>query len=150
MRALNTRNDKELASNVVVAERILDRMKGLIGKEGLYEGEALLIRPCKSIHTIGMRFPIDVLFLDFDNRVVESREEMPPFRLTRTYLKASTVLELPAGTLSLTETRKGDTISFGTLFYIVKPAISPPFLRFSPPCQAPLRHSSPLSSPFRR
>jgi uncharacterized membrane protein (UPF0127 family) len=112
MRALNTRNDKELASNVVVAERILDRMKGLIGKDGLYEGEALWIRPCKSIHTIGMRFPIDVVFLDFDNRVVESREKMPPFRLTRTYLKASTVLELPAGTLSLTETRKGDTISF--------------------------------------
>lgn len=112
MRALNTRNGKEIANNVVLAESIFDRMKGLLGRQGLEEGEALWIRPCKSIHTIGMKFPIDVVFLDFDNRVIEIREKMPPNRLTKTFLKANTVLELPAGTLSLTETGSGDTVSF--------------------------------------
>jgi uncharacterized membrane protein (UPF0127 family) len=112
VRALNSRNDKELSNNVVVAERISERMKGLIGKKSFEKGEALWIRPCKSIHTIGLRFPIDILFLDSDNRVVESNEKLPPNRLSKIVFKAKTILELPEGTLSATETKKGDTINF--------------------------------------
>jgi uncharacterized membrane protein (UPF0127 family) len=112
MRALNLRNDVELSNNVVVAERILERMKGLVGKQSFEKGEALWIRPCKGIHTIGMCFPIDILFLDSDNRVVDCKERMPPNRLSKVVFKAKTVLELPAGTVSVTETRIGDKISF--------------------------------------
>lgn len=112
MKALNSRNGRELSTKVFVAERVLERMKGLVGREGLEKGEAFWIRPCKGIHTIGMRFPIDILFLDSDNRVVERREKMPPNRLSKIVFKAKTVLELPAGVLSVTETRVGDRISF--------------------------------------
>lgn len=109
---MNTRNGKEIANNVVIAESIFERMKGLLGRQGIKQGEALWIKPCKSIHTVGMKFSIDVVFLDFDNRVIDIRGKVPPNRLTRIFLKANTVLELPAGTLSLTETRSGDKVSF--------------------------------------
>ncbi|MEE9614805.1 MAG: DUF192 domain-containing protein [Thermodesulfobacteriota bacterium] len=114
MKAFNLKNDRELSHNVVVADSVLARMKGLLGRKRLEDGEALWIKPCRGIHTIGMSFPIDVLFLDADNVVVEARENIPPNRLSKIVFKAKTVLELPAGTLSATETRAGDTLRFST------------------------------------
>jgi len=112
MRAFNTRNGKVLSDNVEVADSVFGRMKGLIGKEGLDEGSSLWIKPCRGVHTIGMKFPIDVLFLDSGNRVVWMKQDMPPNRLSRIVFKARSVLELPAGTVSAAETRVGDKICF--------------------------------------
>ena len=112
MRACNLRTNKELSDNVVVAERLLDRMKGLIGRDYLEKGESLRIRPCNSVHTVGMKFPIDVLFLDFENRVIGVSKRMPPNRLSKIFFKAKSVLELPAGALSTTVTKIGDRIDF--------------------------------------
>lgn len=110
MRVCNIKNGRELSGNVGVADLIWKRMKGLLGREKLEPGESLWIKPCKSIHTIGMRFPLDVVFLDKRNAVVALKENLPPNRLTGLHLSAVSVLELPAGTLAATDTRAGDLL----------------------------------------
>lgn len=110
MKAYNGNNGKELADNVVLADSAYKRLKGLLGRSCLEKGEALLIRPCMSIHTVGMRFPIDVLFLDFKGVVVGKYEAMAPYRFTGIFFKAKSVLELPAGKLSQTNTNLKDLI----------------------------------------
>jgi uncharacterized membrane protein (UPF0127 family) len=67
MRAINLTKNMELSNHVTVAYSLLARMKGLLGRQGLEPGESLWIRPCNSIHTIGMKFPIDAVFLDSRN-----------------------------------------------------------------------------------
>ncbi len=75
------------------------RMKGLLGRTALEPGESLWIRPCNSIHTVGMKFPIDVVFLDSKNVVIAVKKHFPPHRLTRIYFRAASVLELAAGAI---------------------------------------------------
>lgn len=113
MRALNLTRNVVIAVETAVAGSTLARMKGLLGKKGMAAGEALLIKPCKGVHTVGMKFPIDVLFLDKENRVLSMRKNLRPNRATAFYLKAAAVLELPAGTLQNTGTEAGDEISIG-------------------------------------
>jgi hypothetical protein len=74
-------------------------MKGLLGRNGLPRSEALLIENCRSIHTIGMRFPLDVLFLDGDGRVVRASAGLPPWRMARGGRAARFALEAEAGWL---------------------------------------------------
>jgi len=85
-------------------------MKGLLGKSDMQLGEALWIKPCMSIHTFFMRFPIDIIFLNKRNKVIALIKNLKPNRLTRLYLSAASVLELPAGTLNTTDTRVKDEI----------------------------------------
>ena len=110
MRAINLSNNKELSRKVTIAYSLLARMKGLLGRKGLEPGESLWIKPCNSIHTIGMRFPIDVAFLDSGNTVVKVKNELPSNRITGIYFRASSVLEFPAGKLKETDTRVGDRL----------------------------------------
>ena len=110
MRAINLRNNKELSHKVTIACSLVARMKGLLGRQGLESGESLWIKPCNSIHTIGMRFPVDVAFLDKKNTIVKVKNKLPSNRITGIYFRASSVLEFPAGTLQETNTQVGDRI----------------------------------------
>jgi hypothetical protein len=110
MKAFNIRSDKQLADNVTIADTLLKRMKGLLGKSTMLTGEALWIKPCISIHTFFMKFPIDVIFLNKKNQVIATISNLQPNRITRLYLQAISVLELPAGILQITDTRIGDEI----------------------------------------
>jgi uncharacterized membrane protein (UPF0127 family) len=83
---------------VYEAQRFLARALGLLGAEGLHDNEALWIRPCGSVHTIGMRFPIDVLFLDRQQRVLGIRRQLKPLRFAACRGAYSTI-ELAAGTV---------------------------------------------------
>lgn len=112
MKAFNSRSRQVIASNVIEADTALKRMKGLLGKENLPAGEALLLRPCKSVHTIGMKFPIDILFLGKGNKVVGAEEGVLPYRFSSFVLKAKCALELPAGTIASSGTELGDIIEF--------------------------------------
>lgn len=112
MKALNARNGETLADDVEPAIRVLKRMKGLLGRKQFPKGKSLWIKPCKSIHTIGMRFPIDVLFLDKKNIIIKIKKNFLPNRVSALFLNAVSVLELPAGTLTATDTRSGDRIEF--------------------------------------
>ncbi len=95
-----------------VAETGLTRIVGLLGERGLQPGDGLLIVPSQSIHTWGMQFPIDIAVLDGKWKVIATRRDMQPFRMTRMFWKAAAVLELPSGKLDSTSTSVGDTIEF--------------------------------------
>lgn len=113
MRIINQSKNTILSENAILANKFFKRIKGLLGKKEFVKGEALVIRPCNSIHTFFMRFPIDVLFVGRDNRVVAAISCLKPFGLSKIYFKASFVVELPAGTISTTFTHKGDLLSLG-------------------------------------
>ncbi|MBU5636420.1 DUF192 domain-containing protein [Geomonas sp. Red69] len=109
MRAIDHTSGRELARTVCVAESFLARLKGLLGREELPPGQGLWIKPCKSVHTFGMKFPIDVAFLDGELRVV-ALVTLAPNRVSGFHPKASSVLELPAGTLDPSATVVGNRI----------------------------------------
>ena len=98
-----------LAELADVADTSAKRRKGLLGRDSLPTGHGLWIVPCESVHTCGMRFPIDVLYLDRKKRVRKLRRAMPPWRLSLC-LSAHSVLELPAGTIEQTKTQPGDQL----------------------------------------
>ena len=110
MKAVDLTSGKELALNLAVADSFFARLKGLLGKHELPPGEGLWIKPCGSVHTFGMRFPIDVAFLDRDMHVVAVAKTLRPNRVSPFCTKAFSVLELPAGTLDAAVTAVGDRI----------------------------------------
>jgi len=110
VKAINQRSTEELAARVVKADTFWTRLRGLTGRSGLDSGEGLWIIPCRSIHTHGMAFPIDVIFLDRERNVVGLEENLSPGRFAPIRWKARTVLELPAGTVRRSRTRVGDRI----------------------------------------
>ena len=79
-----------------VADRPLSRLRGLLGRRELEPGAGLLLKPCNSVHTFFMRFPIDAVFLDGERRVLRVRERLRPWRIAGAR-GAHAVLELPAG-----------------------------------------------------
>jgi uncharacterized membrane protein (UPF0127 family) len=79
-----------------VADRMLPRMKGLLGRANLAPGEGILIRPAPSIHTFFMRFPIDVVFLSREGEVLKIAKHVAPWR-ARSCRHSYAVLELAAG-----------------------------------------------------
>ena len=86
-----------------------DRMRGLLGRDGLSSGEGMLIKPAPSVHTFFMRFPIDVLFLDREMHVLRIARELRPWRVAACR-KARAVLELPAGEAERRGVRVGDRL----------------------------------------
>ena len=95
------------------ANTVLKRMVGLLNRGHFEQGEGLLFDRCYGIHTFGMRFPIDVLFLDKDLRVIRAVKALPPYR-TSIVKKAVYVLELPVGALETSHTEEGDQIQIRT------------------------------------
>ena len=100
MKAIIKTSGAVLVDDVETADSLFARLKGLLGRSSLPTGHALWLRPCNGIHTFGMRFPIDVVILDSELRVVASVSDLLPNRVTPVYLRAASVLELPAGTLA--------------------------------------------------
>lgn len=99
-----------LAQQVRVADSFFSRLRGLLGSAGLPAGEALVIRPCNSVHTFGMRYPIDVIFADAQHRVVKTVAGMGPGRVAFCRAGRYTV-ELPSGTLAQDGTAAGDQLA---------------------------------------
>jgi len=89
------------------------RGKGLIGSPPLGEGEGLLIEPCNSVHCFFMSFPIDILYVDKEKRVLAMDHTMRPWQVGKIHWKSHAVVELPAGTLQRTGTEIGDRLSIG-------------------------------------
>ncbi len=110
MRAFHATTHREIVGNLEVAETFRARSKGLLGKTAMVAGEGLLIKPCKGVHTFGMKFPIDVIVLDKKNRIIDLFKDLLPNRLTPIYLRAASVIELPAGTVEASGVATGDDI----------------------------------------
>jgi uncharacterized membrane protein (UPF0127 family) len=100
MMRLLTQQGQMIAEHVEVAETMLSRMQGLLGRRELPARHALWIHRCNSIHTFFMKFSIDVLFVDRALAVVGIRRDLPAWRITFPIQNADSVFELPAGSLS--------------------------------------------------
>jgi uncharacterized protein len=111
---LNKTRERFVATNVAVADSYLRRLVGLLGKTRKWAraGKGLWIVPSHGVHTIGMLFPIDLIFLDRDKNVVRLEEHVKPFRISLGSLRTYSVLELPAHTVFRTGTCVGDQLEF--------------------------------------
>jgi uncharacterized membrane protein (UPF0127 family) len=111
LRISNVTRRTLLADCLEVADKGPRRRKGLLGRKGLSSGEGLWIVPCEAVHTFGMQFPIDLVYLDRKHRIIKTRSHVRPGRLSAC-LSAHSVIELPAGTVRVTQTMPGDTLAF--------------------------------------
>ena len=112
MRIVNTTRDTILAERAWRAVTLRERMKGLLGKDKLEEGRALLISPCTSIHSFFMRFRFDAAFVDPDGVVLHMIHSMKKWRMSKWVARARGVIEFPAGVLERSGTQRGDKLKF--------------------------------------
>jgi uncharacterized protein len=110
VRVYNTTRNSCLGEQIKMADSSLRRLVGLLGRRFLAPGCGLFIVPSQAIHTVGMAFPIDVVFVDKKYNVLGIREAVRPFRVTRIFWKSLGVLELPVGTISGSRTEVGDQL----------------------------------------
>ena len=101
-------------ADVEVAHRLGARMKGLLGRAGLGEGRALFINPCPSIHTFGMKFALDLIFVDQDFYIVKIVWNVVPNRMVSGGRRAHAVFELGAGWLTRARLHAGETVTLQT------------------------------------
>jgi uncharacterized membrane protein (UPF0127 family) len=99
--------DGEVLASLEIADGRRSRSRGLLGRDGC-EG-ALLLRPARSVHTLGMRFPIDVAFCDGELRVIRM-VTMPRHRLSRPVWRSRAVIEAEAGAFARWQLRPGDQL----------------------------------------
>jgi hypothetical protein len=98
-----------LADAAAIADTSATRRTGLLKHTALAPGEGLWIVPCEGIHTFGMKFAIDIVFLSKSRTVRKVRHSVPRRRIALDLL-AHSVIELPAGTIRATGTEPGDQI----------------------------------------
>jgi hypothetical protein len=106
----NKSRETFLAFRVKVADSILGRLVGLLGRRSLQADSGVWIVPANAIHTIGMLFSFDLVLIDKDFKVVGLRELVRPFRVTWPERHAESVLELPAHTIFRSRTQIGDQL----------------------------------------
>ena len=106
---VNLTRGEVVCERTAIADRARARMRGLLGRTSLPEGEGMLLQPAPSIHTAFMKFPIDVVFLDGTLRVLKIVERMPAWRAA-SKRPAWAVLELPAGEVQRRTIEIGDQL----------------------------------------
>ena len=111
LRVNNVTRGRVLADRADIADTSKKRRTGLLKHTSLGPGEGLWIAPSEGVHTFGMKFPIDVVFLNRNKRVLKVRPNMVRSRIAFS-LRAHSVLELPAGTVLDTGTQAGDQLEF--------------------------------------
>ncbi len=110
--AFNRTRQLSLASQVALADTHWTRLRGLLGlsPDDFRNGCGLWILPCHGVHTLGMRFAIDALYLDESQTVIHIETGLRPWRIAPVRTRAASVLELPFGTAQETGTHIGDNI----------------------------------------
>jgi uncharacterized protein len=109
LQMVNITRQTKLATSVEVASSGGRRSKGLLGRKGLAPGEALWIVPCEAVHTFGMQFSLDLVYLDRKHRIKKIKKNVPPWRISAC-LTAHSVVELPAGSILDTDAQPGDLV----------------------------------------
>ena len=110
---MNPATDRVVASHIVEAKGVWSSFKGLMFRGSLPSGHGMLFRPVRGIHTNFMRFPIDLVFLDKENRVTKIREAMGPWRYD--FSRAAGVIEMNAGAARAGGISPGDQLVFTSL-----------------------------------
>lgn len=98
-----------VADHARLADNFWRRLKGLLGTNSLPDRHGLIIKPCSSVHTFGMRYSIDVLFMDGNHCIIKIVENMPPGKGSMA-AGSKYVIELPAGTARETACSVGDRL----------------------------------------
>jgi uncharacterized protein len=111
-RALNRTRDTCLATSLAVADTHWTRLRGLLGlaADDFSKGRGLWIVPCHGVHTLGMGFAIDAIYLDLVLNVIHVERGLRPWRFAPVRVNAASVLELPCSTVIETGTAVGDKI----------------------------------------
>lgn len=99
-----------LSLGVTPADTTFSRLKGLIGKLKLKVDEGLWVVPSCGIHTMGVLFPLDLIYVDDNHQVVHVIEHFPRFRISPLKTQATSVLELPTHTIYTSQTQPGDQL----------------------------------------
>jgi len=105
---INLTKETWLATKVRKADNFLTRLVGLLKRTNLGPEEALWLTPSRGIHTIGMKFPIDIVFLNKSHHVVGLMAGLAPYRISPVHFNGYSVLELPNGTIKKSRTEIGD------------------------------------------
>lgn len=110
--AFNQTRQSYLATALAVADTHWTRLRGLLGlaSSDFRNGSGLWIVPCHGVHTLGMGFPIDVVYLDRAMTVIHIQNDLRPWRFAPVRAQAASVLELPCRTAAETRTVVGDRI----------------------------------------
>jgi uncharacterized membrane protein (UPF0127 family) len=113
----NKTRESLIGTEVAVADTYWSRLVGLLGKTRSWvrPGRGLWIVPSRGVHTIGMLFPIDLIYLDRSRQVIHIEEHVRPFGISKVCLKAESVLELPTHTIFRSRTQLGDTLEISKL-----------------------------------
>lgn len=108
----NKTRERFVATHASVADGFFSRLVGLLGttRRWARPGKGLWIIPSHGVHTIGMMYALDLIFLDRDHKVIDVEEHVRPFRISKVSFKAESILELPAHTVFRTETHVGDQL----------------------------------------
>ena len=99
-----------LSLSVTPADTTFSRLKGLIGRLRLRVDEGLWIVPSCGVHTLGVLFPLDLIYLNESHQVIHLIEHFPRFRIAPLRTQASSVLELPTHTIYTSQTQPGDQL----------------------------------------
>lgn len=110
MRVFNQTRNLPLITQGRVANTFWLRLRGLLGAKPLEQGEGLVLVGEKSIHTLFMSFPIDVIYVDKQEQVIRIDANMVPYRLGPFLARSAYVLEMPVGTITRTATAVGDQL----------------------------------------
>jgi uncharacterized membrane protein (UPF0127 family) len=99
----------DVLASADIARGARERTVGLLGRDARSVTGALVLRPCRQVHTLGMRFPIDVAFCDRQGIVLRT-VTVRPWRITRVVWRSGFIVEAPAGSFARWDLRAGDTI----------------------------------------
>jgi len=112
MRIINRTRRTLVGDDVRLVDTWVGRLRGYLGRDKPRKGQGILLFPCKAVHTFGMTFPVDVIFLDHEGRVLEVAANLSPGGHSGPVKEAQYVLEVPPGTVEDTHTRVGDEMSW--------------------------------------
>jgi uncharacterized membrane protein (UPF0127 family) len=147
---MNERTHQPVATTVEIAATRTTRRRGLLGRDGLADASAMLLAPCAAVHTAGMRFPIDVVFVDRQGYAVKVVRNLQPWRIAIA-TAGRAVVEMPAGTLRWGQVMIGDRLYLApasattppeTTAEIAKSAEKPLFLSAPSPIARRLRDTA--------
>ncbi len=110
-----------LATTILTAFDSKSRRRGLLGQSGLDEDAVLIIAPCSAVHTFRMQFPVDLVYVRTDGRVIKLRPEVGPNRMSGAW-GAFAVIEMAAGAIVRSGLQNGDRVE-----------VRAPSLRSNPP-----------------
>ena len=108
---VHTRDAQPVLDDCRPAHTHWTRLRGLIGRPPLGPRQGLWIRPCRQVHMFWMRYPLDVVFLDGDHRILHVEPDLQPGRLSPKIAGAGSVIEMAAGAAAAHGLRAGDQLS---------------------------------------